>query len=199
MMKNFDIQRHEKILKSLIEYIDSKVIFDVIVKYFENEFEEITYNLMKKFRKNYKTAIVEYYMSSQGLFNNVSPTLWETNGAYVFNNIDFVYDMEKIESQHKISQLLKLSEKYIPDKKWEFYEDYVNDMEFFTIKQNLRNKITTGIELVKISIYEILETLQKFVEIAQKSNLHKTLIDNCDMLMEKFIKYEEVIFFVNSS
>ena len=199
MMKNFDIQRHEKILKSLIEYIDSKVIFDVIVKYFENEFEEITYNLMKKFRKNYKTAIVEYYMSSQGLFNNVSPTLWETNGAYVFNNIDFVYDMEKIESQHKISQLLKLSEKYIPDKKWEFYEDYVNDMEFFTIKQNLRNKITTGIELVKISIYEILETLQKFVEIAQKSNMHKTLIDNCDMLMEKFIKYEEVIFFVNSS
>lgn len=199
MMKNFDIQRHEKILKSLIEYIDSKVIFDVIVKYFENEFEEITCNLMKKFRKNYKTAIVEYYMSSQGLFNNVSPTLWETNGAYVFNNIDFVYDMEKIESQHKISQLLKLSGKYIPDKKWEFYEDYVNDMEFFTIKQNLRNKITTGIELVKISIYEILETLQKFVEIAQKSNMHKTLIDNCDMLMEKFIKYEEVIFFVNSS
>ena len=199
MMQNFDIQRHEKILKSLIEYIDSKVIFDVIVKYFENEFEEITYNLMKKFRKNYKTAIVEYYMSSQGLFNNVSPTLWETNGAYVFNNIDFVYDMEKIESQHKISQLLKLSEKYIPDKKWKFYEDYVNDMEFFTIKQNLRNKITTGIELVKISIYEILETLQKFVEIAQKSNMHKTLIDNCDMLMEKFIKYEEVIFFVNSS
>lgn len=199
MMQNFDIKKHEKILKSLINHIDSQLIFDVLVKYFENEFEEITCNLMKKFRKNYRTAVVEYYMSSQGLFNNVSPTVWETNGAYVFNNIDFVYDMEKMESQNKISQLLKLSEKYIPDKKWEFYENYVNDMEFFTIKQNLRNKIITGIELAKISIYEILETLQKFVEIAQKSNMHKALIDNCDMLMEKFIKYEEVIFFVNSS
>jgi hypothetical protein len=49
-----------------------------------------------------------------------------------------------------------------------------------------------------------METLQKFNDIANRiseSNQYtsKTLIANCNKLMEKFVNYEEVLFFFDPS
>lgn len=133
--QTFNIKRQELVLEAaLLQFkernLNPQSVNNILVKYFENEFEEVTSVLIKKFKKNYRIAIVEYYMASQGLFDGVAPAIWETFGVYTINNAHFVYSIDKMKSQQQISELLELSKNISHQKNGIFMKNILVMLKF---------------------------------------------------------------------